>query len=87
LSHHDGVWLLAFSPDGQLVVTRSGYRTARLWQVTQAGLDGDPRRITLWVQVITGLEVGDNGVVRALEAEAWHERRRLLQELGGPPLP
>ena len=39
----------------------------------------------LWPQVITGLEVDDLTAVHVLDAAAWQQRRRRLQELGGPP--
>ena len=47
---------------------------------------GDPKRIMLWVQVITGLEVDELTAVHVLDAAAWQQRRQRLQELGGPPV-
>jgi WD40 repeat protein len=32
MRHKDAVWAVAFSPDGQVVVTGSADGTARLWQ-------------------------------------------------------
>jgi eukaryotic-like serine/threonine-protein kinase len=57
------------------------------WAVPLSTVDGDPRRITVWIQVLTGLELDDNGVVRSLDVKKRQERRRLLDELGGPPMP
>ena len=45
----------------------------------------DSERIRLWAQVITGMETDDFGTIRVLDAAAWHDRRRRLQKLGGPP--
>ena len=47
---------------------------------------GDPERILLWTQVITGCEVDELTAVRVLDAATWQQRRQRLQELGGPPL-
>ncbi len=64
LLHQDPVYAVALSADGKTAVTTSrdeaptGSRdeTARLWHVPQP-IRGDPERIMLWTQVITGLEV------------------------------
>jgi hypothetical protein len=66
-------------------LTGSYDKTARLWKVPQP-LRGDPERIKLWTQVITGLEVDDLTAVHVLDAATWEQRRQRLQELGGPPL-
>jgi hypothetical protein len=47
----------------------------------------DDRRVRLWVEVSTGLELDGFGGVRWLDAEARESRRQTLQELGGPPIP
>jgi eukaryotic-like serine/threonine-protein kinase len=77
---------LAFSPDGTLLATASWDGTARIWRIPRP-LVGGPRRIRVWVQVVTGLELDNSGEVRFLEARTWNERRRLLEDLGGPPAP
>ena len=46
---------------------------------------GDPERIMLWAQVMTGLEVDELTAVRVLDAATWQQRHQRLQELGGPP--
>jgi hypothetical protein len=48
---------------------------------------GDPERIMLWAQVITGLEVDELTAVRFLDAKTWQQRRDRLQKLGGRPVP
>ena len=82
--HTDRVYSVGFSPDGRRIVTGSFDKTARLWKIPQP-VRGDPERILLWAQVITGLELDEHGVVRALDADTWQQRRQRLQELGGPP--
>ena len=76
---------VALSEDGKTALTGSGF-TAWLWKVPQP-IRGDPERIMLWTQVITGLEVDDLTAVRVLDAATWQSAAadQRLQELGGPP--
>jgi predicted Ser/Thr protein kinase/ribosomal protein S27E len=84
---HDGpVVAVAFGPGGVTALTGSMDGTARLWPVPRP-IPGEARRIEPWAQVITGMELDELDVGRAFSAKTWHERRRLLQELGGPPIP
>jgi WD40 repeat protein len=82
--------LFSFSPSGRTVLrlshSPSGQRVAYLWTVP-VPVPGTAERITLWTQVITGLELDQDGVVHTLDAAAWQKRRQRLEELGGPPIP
>jgi WD40 repeat protein len=82
LWHQGAVTTAAFSSDGKAVLTAAG--TARLWHAPRL-IEGDPERIVLAAQVITGFELDEHGGTRALGAAAWEQRRQRLQELGGPP--
>ena len=84
LQHQNKVVAVALSADGKTALTASGDKTARLWHVPQP-LRGDPERILLWTQVITGLEVDELTAVRVLDANTWQQRTDRLQKLGGPP--
>jgi WD40 repeat protein len=75
---------VAFAADGKSVLTACEDGTVQRWQIP-APVPGDVDRVVLWSQVITALELDSNGGLRALEAAAWRERRRRLNELGGPP--
>jgi hypothetical protein len=76
--------LVAFAPNSRSVVLRDlDERTLRLWEVP-APLEGEVERILCWTEVITGVEMDTDGVVHVLDAAAWHERRRRLDDLGGP---
>jgi WD40 repeat protein len=48
-------------------------------------LEGSPRRLRRWAEVITGMELRDDNVVHILDPAQWQERRRELDALGGPP--
>lgn len=74
-----------FSPGGKTVLARSSHGFTRLWPVPTP-MPGDPERILLWAEVITGMEVVQ-GVVHALDGGTLAERRRRLERLGGPPVP
>jgi WD40 repeat protein len=82
--HEDKVWKVAFSPDGKSLLTGSGDHTARLWQVPQP-VAGKVERLVTWTQVLTGMELDDSGVIQVLDAPTWSERRRRLEDSGGPP--
>jgi WD40 repeat protein len=86
LRHQGWVSPVAFSPDGKMVLSGSFDGTAKLWPVPLA-VEGSPERIKLWIQVLTGAQLDQQGTVQALDAKTWQERRRRLEKLGGPPLP
>jgi WD40 repeat protein len=50
-------------------------------------VNGEVKRLVLWSQVITGMELTSQGGTRFLDAATWRDRRRILSEMGGPPVP
>jgi hypothetical protein len=59
-----------------------------LWQIAQPNaVPGNPERVRIWVEVITGFELDDTGEVQQLHPAAWQQRKERLAELGGPPVP
>src|SRR5262249_12695786 len=88
LTHGNGVKAIAFSPDGQHVLTGDTDGLAWLWNAPPPAVAGDLERIKLWVQVVTGQELTDNDdQVRLLAFPTWDARPGRLAELGGPALP
>jgi WD40 repeat protein len=77
---------VAFSPDGKTVLTGSADGKARLWRLPPP-VEGDSGRLSLWAQVVTGMELDADRVLRVLDAPTWHQRRAALARLPGPPLP
>jgi eukaryotic-like serine/threonine-protein kinase len=78
LPHQDAVRAVAFSPDGKTVVTGSADKTARLWEAPPP-VAGEPERIVLWIQVLTGLDLDEYGQIQVLDVQTWEERRRQLE--------
>jgi WD40 repeat protein len=80
--HQWAINAVAFSPDGSSVLTGSDDKTAQLWKVP-AALRGEVDQITLWTQVITGMELDSYGAIHVLATQDWRARYRDLQERGG----
>jgi tetratricopeptide (TPR) repeat protein len=74
---------VAFTPDGRFLLTIDS-STARVWDAP-ASLPDDLPRLAAWLEAATGLELDDSGSIRVLDRAAWPERRRRLEQLGGPP--
>jgi WD40 repeat protein len=86
IRHESPVKFVAFSPDGKTFLTATD-REVRIWRPPEV-IPGEPRRLVLWSQVITGMEfVGEGDEIRHLDATTWEERREELNALGGPPRP
>jgi WD40 repeat protein len=75
---------MAFSPDGKRVITAGEYKLTRLRPVP-VPVAGGVERLLLWTQVRSGLELGTDGAVGALDAATWQNRKKRLEQLGGPP--
>jgi WD40 repeat protein/tetratricopeptide (TPR) repeat protein len=78
----DQLAVAAISPDARTLLADIG-GTARLWDVTM--LPDEVERVSLWLDVITGLTIAKPGEIKALDAAEWRQRRERLEKLGGPP--
>jgi WD40 repeat protein/tRNA A-37 threonylcarbamoyl transferase component Bud32 len=82
--HEDSVLAIALDPKTSTYVTGSLDGTARVCRIPRE-LQGDPARLALWCEVITGMELDANDSPRVLNASTWYDRRRQLEAMGGPP--
>ena len=85
LEHNCGWPSASFSPDGSQILL-FGQGRAQVWQAPRKPLAGNSEQIVCWVHVITGMELDATGGINVLDAAAWNQRRRRLQELGGQPI-
>ena len=42
-------------------------------------------QLAAWIEVMTGMELDENGVARVLEEADWTARKQQLEALGGVP--
>src|SRR5262249_33269092 len=68
----------ASAPDGKPVAAAGAMGFGALIADRPGELSGDPERVALWLQTITGLELSPEGVVGALDADQWQERCKRL---------
>jgi WD40 repeat protein/tRNA A-37 threonylcarbamoyl transferase component Bud32 len=84
MRHLKWVTAVAFSRDGKAVLTASNDCTARLWRIPTLSKD-DSKRAKLWTQVLTGLEMDENGDIVFLNAPRWQARaQQFLHEAQHP---
>ncbi|MGO9916336.1 MAG: protein kinase domain-containing protein [Isosphaeraceae bacterium] len=84
LQNRAEVTSVSYSPDGKSLLTGVAHQEARLWHLPVPVHD-DLRRITAFVQTVTGLSVDHQGAIRPLDTVAWQEVHERLRQLGGPP--
>ncbi len=86
LRHTASVLRITFAREGRTALTADHDAGVWFWEVP-APLGGDAACVTLWAQVLTGLELDEGHAVRVLDGETWLRRRQELRKRGGPPLP
>jgi WD40 repeat protein len=85
LPHQGRVCAVAAAAKNRMILTGSEDNRGRLWHVPPP-VAGPVERLRLWAEVVTGLELDAEGGVHPLDAPGWHQRRRRLRALGGPPV-
>jgi WD40 repeat protein len=86
LHHADTVRGVAFSPDpgSTDILTGSDDGFTRLWKLPAPLEESIPiDHVMLWIQVLTGMELNENGGARPLNAGEWIGRRQNLDDLRG----
>ena len=81
IRHLSYVTWVAFRPDGKAFFTLAD--DLRIWQIPD--LVDDAARASLWAEVVSGMELDDQGNARLLDSTNWHRKRLALESLGGTP--
>jgi len=74
LQHANDVWAVACSVDGKMAVTASNDKTAKLWALPLPVKD-EREKVKLRFEIITGMELDDQGAILVLDGKSWQERR------------
>jgi eukaryotic-like serine/threonine-protein kinase len=83
LLHNAALRTAAFTEGDSRIITGTSIGTTCLWDVLRTPLQAEVERITLWLQVRTGMELGTDGELRPLDPESWRQRRQRLGDFGG----
>lgn len=85
LAQGGAVRVLVFSQDGRRLAAGGSDATVRCWK-PPTPIEGTPERVSCWVRVTTELEFDSGDAIRRMDGPTSWECRRLLTDLGGPPL-
>jgi WD40 repeat protein len=88
MQHAGEVMRVGFEPDGAVLTSEEGVfppsappSAARFWRVAPSP-EGTDDQIELWAEVMTGMELDENGGARVLDVATWRERARRLRQSG-----
>jgi eukaryotic-like serine/threonine-protein kinase len=85
LRHGGLVRKVAFGPDSNLLLTGSADNFGRLWEVPRR-IDGSVQQLSLWAQLICGMQLDDTGAIRILDFENWDHCGQRMDQFGGQPM-
>ncbi len=86
LTHKAGVVAVAFSVTDDAVLTKTDDDIVLRWERAPE-TTGPDERFVLWAQVAIGAEIDKSGILRALDASTWEQKRNRFRALGGMPQP
>ena len=84
LLHPKSVKSIVCNSEDRIIATGGADKKVRLWD-WPVPVTGDAKRVTAWIEVITGMEMDESGTVKPLDPTGWNQRKARLQALGGPP--
>jgi WD40 repeat protein len=73
--------LVGYGPIGSTDLSPLTDLHARSWPVPSS-ISGEPDRLELYAQVITGMELQSDGGIKVLDADIWQARQKALAEVG-----
>ena len=79
--HH--ISSIVLHPNGKSLLSACFDGNVRVWQLPTP-IQGEPERIRVWSEVITGMTSQSSGAVSFLDSKAFAQRQARLEELGGP---
>jgi serine/threonine protein kinase/WD40 repeat protein len=85
MAREEPITAIAFSLDSTTcLVARRGI--VELGKVPRP-LEGNGHHLQLWAEVLTGLQLDEDGTIGMLDGRTWRERKDRLEKLGGAPGP
>ena len=85
-THPGPVTSAAFHPESDRIVTACDDGLIRIWDVPSAAT-GDVGEVRLWVETLTGMQLGEQGILHELDAATLASRRQALRDRGPEPFP
>lgn len=84
LNHPSRIESVVISPDGKTLLSRC--QDSSIWlRPFYSAVEGTPEEVILWTQVITGMELEEQGNAHVLDLATWQERERELARLRAMP--
>jgi WD40 repeat protein len=86
IQHPSRINSVAFHSDGTRFVTAAEDGLVRIWDVPQAAT-GEVAHVRLRVETLTGMQLGEQGILQELDAATLAGRRQTLGAAGPEPFP
>jgi WD40 repeat protein len=84
IQHPVPVTTVAFHPDNARLATAGDDGLIRLWDLPTPAT-GDVAHIRNWVETLTGMQLGEQGILQELDAAMLSQRRQALEAAGPEP--